>query len=500
NHVAALIVGYKEPSDLIGLPWMDFVPFRTDEEWEKNVPLWDPDTDVSYVKEMKLLRDGTPVIVEVRVSKIFWDGEPVLISYVRDISEQKKYESKLNALHTYGSKLNVAETYEDIGRITLNAVKETFGHDYCDFNIVEDDNLVPNFIGDNFLENNLVLHVDGPGIIVRAYNTKETQIVHDTRKDPDYVFGRGPAQWLSELAVPVLMQDEVVAVINIESKELGAFNESDRKLVETLGIHVSAAFNRILTQAVNAEIREIVQKQEIRAEQAQVLDRMKENFISKAVHELRTPLTILRGYCDLLNDEEMMEDKQTRDNLISAAQRNLDRLESLVDKLLDKEQLTDGHLRLNCQVGDFRPVLDTIEGDASILLRPKGQTLSIITAGEFTPFSFDSERITQVVFNLVMNASKFSVYNSEIRVKAEDLGSELFLSVSDNGIGIREEDIERVFEPFSGINDGLRYPGIGVSLSVCKGIIELHGGRIWCESKGLDNGSTIKFILPKETS
>ena len=170
----------------------------------------------------------------------------VLGVVARDVSDRVRFQGRLEALHLYGSQLTKATDFKEIGQATLDAVESLFGYHYSDFNLVQDDYLVPILINDETLQSNLELHIDGPGIIVRAYRTGESQLVHDTRLDEDYVYGRGEdAEWLSELAVPVKIEDEVVAVINLEHRDQGAFSESDKRLVETLAIHVASAFESL---------------------------------------------------------------------------------------------------------------------------------------------------------------------------------------------------------------------------------------------------------------
>jgi signal transduction histidine kinase len=112
------------------------------------------------------------------------------------------------------------------------------------------------------------------------------------------------------------------------------------------------------------------------------------------------------------------------------------------------------------------------------------------------PFIFDKDRLYQVLMNLILNASKFSEYNSAIKVAMEENGRKVKFSITDEGVGIRKEDIDRIFQPFPGIEEGTIQPGAGIGLSICKGFVELHSGEIGAESEGLGKGSTITFTLP----
>jgi len=166
-----------------------------------------------------------------------------------DITELKQYEARLEALHRHATDLASVDSVEEIAGVTLRVIKDVFGFQWSDFNVIKDDKIIPLLIQDEALGSNMELPLGGPGIINRAYKTGESQLIHDTRLDEDYVIGRSEAgeEWLSELAVPVKAGDEVVAVINVGEKALGAFTPSDQKLLEVFAEHVASAMDRLET-------------------------------------------------------------------------------------------------------------------------------------------------------------------------------------------------------------------------------------------------------------
>ncbi|RLG95287.1 hypothetical protein DRO27_03850, partial [Candidatus Bathyarchaeota archaeon] len=165
---------------------------------------------------------------------IEYEGKPARIGLNRDMNERKRYEERLKVLHMHATELASVESVEEIAETTLNVIEAVFGFQWSDFNVIKDDRIIPLLIQDEALRSNMELSLDGPGIITRAYRTGESQLVHDTRLDDDYLIGRdeGSEEWLSELAVPVKIGDEVVAVINVEDKKLDAFTPDDQKLLE----------------------------------------------------------------------------------------------------------------------------------------------------------------------------------------------------------------------------------------------------------------------------
>jgi PAS domain S-box-containing protein len=174
-----------------------------------------------------------------------------------EITERKRAEEKLRTLHKHATQLSLTNTIDEIVRSTLDAMESTLGFDHACFGIVDKEVL--------HIRESRGMHVsasefplDGPGVMVKAANTKRTLRIADTRKEPVFVDAstvdarEGPRHMLSELVVPVLMDGKAVAVLNVESTQLDAFTEVDQRLLETLAIHVSSSLNR-QTQIENLE-------------------------------------------------------------------------------------------------------------------------------------------------------------------------------------------------------------------------------------------------------
>jgi PAS domain S-box-containing protein len=356
-----------EREDIIGKHVLEVLPgLKEDGRYDAYLKVLETREPIELVGIESITRPGSMLDISV-----FTAGD-VLGLISRDSTRRMTYQGRLEALHVYGSKLSKAESLEEVAQFTLDAVESIFGYQYTDFNLVIDDYLVPSLIKDEALRKNLELHIDGPGIIVRAYKTGESQLVHDTRLDEAYVYGRGEdTEWLSELAVPVKISDEVVAVINMEHPELGAFTESDRKLIETLAIHVSSALESLRARETHDNIYRQMTEQKLRAEQAQELEQIKTNFIMKATHELRTPLTIIKGYSELLLDEDMHRNPKTLVDFLSVILKNVKRSEILINDLLDESLLMSGNYVLNAQLNDVYNLVDDVKKDAEIFLVPK---------------------------------------------------------------------------------------------------------------------------------
>ncbi len=179
---------------------------------------------------------------EASISFIDYQGKPALLAFVRDITDRIEKENLLQALHDHATLLKTAETIEEIGETTLDIMEQILGFNYASFQVVRGDTLHPlGTRGTPLIP--VEMPLDGKGITVRATVSGKTQYVPDTREDPDFV--KGSKDSLSELSVPVTVEGETVAVLNIESLSLDAFTVFDHYLLEVLAAQVSSAMREI---------------------------------------------------------------------------------------------------------------------------------------------------------------------------------------------------------------------------------------------------------------
>jgi signal transduction histidine kinase len=185
---------------------------------------------------------------------------------------------------------------------------------------------------------------------------------------------------------------------------------------------------------------------------------------------------------------------------LRVVKRNSDRLLSLTEDLLDVQRMDAGRLKLNFELISINEIIDDCieeiqpfvdERKQGIRLKIPDRLHDIIVQG-------DRIRMSQVFLNLLLNATKFSPEGSVITLSVEEGVGEFVVKASDTGIGIAQDDLTRVFEPFSAIEKPQYIKGTGLGLSVTKGLIEAHGGRIWAESDGKGKGATFVFTLPKQ--
>ena len=227
----------------------------------------------------------------------------------------------------------------------------------------------------------------------------------------------------------------------------------------------------------------------------QTLDKLKSDFWANMSHELRTPLTVLRGGIDYLNRTIKKEDNR---NYLEIIDKNLARLIHLVTDLFDytkidaqKSDWSFDQANLSVLVAEVVEIISPLAIDKKISLNYKNHGDLLV--------EMDLERIEQVLVNLIENAIKFTKPGKEISIRLEEDPTHVTVSVTDQGIGISEENLKTIFEKFSTVpSAGIIKPeGTGLGLAICKAIIEAHDGKIWAESIQGES-STFYFRLLKK--
>lgn len=233
------------------------------------------------------------------------------------------------------------------------------------------------------------------------------------------------------------------------------------------------------------------------------VDRLKSEFVATVSHELRTPMTSIRGYVDvlLMGAAGAMNENQT--HFLNIVKNNTERLNILVNDLLDISRIESGRVTLSPQALDLREIAEDVIEDVLRRSQEENKPMALsLDAPKKLPAVFgDVERVRQIMGNLVDNAYHYTPENGTITVHIhpKNGGHEIQVDVKDNGVGISREDQDRVFERFYRGEHPLvlATPGTGLGLSIVKQIVEMHQGRIWMESSGVPGtGSTFSFTLP----
>lgn len=223
--------------------------------------------------------------------------------------------------------------------------------------------------------------------------------------------------------------------------------------------------------------------------------RRKDVFLASLAHELRNPLAPIRTGVAILR----MTDTEPRSQTVLAMmERQLQHMARLLDDLLDVSRISRGKIALHHERTDLRHLVDAaVEANRS-LIEQMGHAFSVSAPSEPAFLNADPVRFAQILSNLLNNAAKYTPPGGRIALKAEHRGDEVEVSVSDNGIGIPGESLDSIFEMFTQLESqsSNAQGGLGIGLSLAKGLVALHGGTIQAHSEGLGRGSEFRVRVP----
>ena len=245
------------------------------------------------------------------------------------------------------------------------------------------------------------------------------------------------------------------------------------------------------------EIGELAEALESMGQKLRELDRLKADFFAAMSHELRTPLTSIKEGTGLLLEGVGGPTTEKQRKLLAILVEESNRLIILVNSLLDLSKMEAGMMSYEFATAPIDPLLKRAVAEMAPLVEAKQIKLESAVDAPLPPVRIDTERILQVLRNLLGNAIKFTPRGGLVRISVRPAGGKLEIAVKDSGPGIPEESLISIFEKF---NQGSRRDdharsGTGLGLAIAKNIISSHGGKIWAESQ-LGHGSTFTFVLP----
>ena len=287
------------------------------------------------------------------------------------------------------------------------------------------------------------------------------------------------------LGVPMRIKDKPTGVLEALNKREGDFDENDADLLTVIASQAAVAIqNARLVKALqdaNNDLREA--------------DQLKATFLALASHELRTPLGVIIGYATFLQQESPGELSDHARQVLNAAMQ----MRMLVDAMTNLDMLRSRDMVLHRRVVPIQQVLQSAYDEVKRLADAKEQQLIMELPVSPIPIKCDPHKLTTVFINLMNNAIRFTPERGRIIVGTKlQPGSEVLTWVQDDGKGIPESELKKIFKEFYQIEPHTtrKFGGMGIGLTIAKGLVEAHGGRIWAESPGVGNGSTFKVLLP----
>jgi len=318
----------------------------------------------------------------------------------------------------------------------------------------------------------------------------EGRVIHipDVKADPHYTWVE--AQRLGDfrtiLAVPMLREGIPIGVLTLSRSEVRPFSDKQVELVTTFADQAAIAIE-------NVRLFDEIQDKSRQLEEA---SQHKSQFLANMSHELRTPLNAILGYTELMADGAYGEPSEKMLGILKRLEANGKHLLGLINDVLDLSKIEAGQLVLELSDYCVQDIAQTVRSTLEPLAADKKLAFKLELARELPPGHGDGRRLTQVLINLVGNAIKFTD-TGEVAIKAEAHNGSFHVSVRDTGPGISAADQARLFQEFQQADNAItrKKGGTGLGLAISKRIIEMHGGRIWVESRP-GQGSTFTFTLP----
>jgi PAS domain S-box-containing protein len=278
----------------------------------------------------------------------------------------------------------------------------------------------------------------------------------------------------------------------VSTTKIPRYNE-DGEIIGLIGITRDITSRMQLMQS--DEERERIKK---KLENLEELNKLKSEFVSKVSHELRTPLAIIKESINLTVDEILGAVTDKQKDVLTKANECVGRLQRMIEEMLDISRIETGKLRLHYSLVNFNDLITDSLPFFKKLAFDRGIRLDYYLPRKNVNIFIDSERVIQVINNLLDNAIKFTESNGSINFKLKILESKIRIDVSDTGIGISKNDLPKLFNKFTQVSNkhDKDNKGVGLGLSIAKEIVEKHGGEIWAESK-IGIGSRFCFTLPK---
>ncbi|MCJ7500167.1 ATP-binding protein, partial [bacterium] len=352
--------------------------------------------------------------------------------------------------------------------------------------------------------------------ILKSFRTGEVVVVKDVMSDPlmaDVKQNMTNLPFRSVMALPLAFRGEILGAMLLRAtREETGFSDDEIIMARIIaGASTNALRNASLYLRINKK-NEVLEKMNeelsIANQELENLSQAKSDFVSMVSHELRTPLTSIIGFSELLAEAHVGELTEEQEEYIRQILRKGKDLLALINDLLDTGRLESGKLALRYREVDLEDVILSVRSSTRHVTENL-PTINTHIPVDLPAFEGDTGKIAQVLTNLVTNALKFSPPGSPVDIitsmihgrRDSDRGDLIQISVKDRGIGIPENERQRIFDQFTQVQQGnsRTFQGAGLGLFICRSFVELHGGKIWVDST-VGEGSTFHFSIPIKQS
>ena len=322
--------------------------------------------------------------------------------------------------------------------------------------------------------------------MARTARDRAPTVVNDTHTSDSFLPHPLLPKTRAELAVPMVVGDSLVGVLDVQSEQPNRFTEQEIVTMRTLASQVAVAVQ-------NAEQ---FAEQVSTAEKLRDVDKLKSEFLASMSHELRTPLNSIIGFADVLLEGLDGELNERMEQDVRLIRDSGDHLRNLIGDILDMSKIEAGRMELRYEDVDMDRLAQDIVAAATPLAQEKNLDMYLTVSESIPIIHADRTRLRQVFTNIMGNAIKFT-QKGYVALNLELKETDVVVSIQDTGIGIKPENVPIVFEQFRQVDGALnrKVGGTGLGMPISKNLVELHGGQIWVEST-VGVGSTFWFTIP----
>jgi PAS domain S-box-containing protein len=333
------------------------------------------------------------------------------------------------------------------------------------------------------------------GVAGWVIREKRPALVADAQSDPrfdNYIDAVTGMTTRSLLAVPLVFQDMAQGALEAVNKVNGTFDQDDLEMLEALASSAAIAIENAHLYATEQQRTAALARA---LEQQRELDRLQREFIQNVSHELRTPLALIRGHAELLETGELGDLHAVQQKSASVISRRTQMLSKLVDDII--AVLTIESQELKREPLNLAQLVRTSLADFQAAAETADLTLSAEIALDLPLVSGDPVALHRMLDNLMSNALKFTSAKGHVTMRLFSNKDIVTLQVSDTGVGIPNDQLERIFDRFYQVDGSTtrHYGGVGLGLALVKGIVEAHGGQITVASQ-VGRGTTFTVLLP----
>ncbi|WP_287129805.1 ATP-binding protein [Candidatus Cyanaurora vandensis] len=415
-----------------------------------------------------VLIQGVEVTVQVQARQQAEEAQQHFRELAETLAQQEARQRFLAAASTVlTASLDYTKTLANLAQLTV-----PFLADICLIHMVTEDNEIKQVAAVSIHRQPELLSQQEPfhQLIGEAIATKEARFVPQTPK------ALRPVQ--SYIITPLVARGSALGVITLLTTGQRVYDQLDFDLAQDLA-------RRIASNLDNVRLYR----------KAQEANRVKDEFLATVSHELRTPLNAILGWTQILRRSKL--DFTAQERALATIERNARAQNQLIEDILDVSRIITGKLKLQRQLLSLVAV---IEGAlASVQLSADNKGIHLVTALDaIGQVLGDSNRLQQVVWNLLTNAIKFTPAGGEVLVQLETVDDEAVITVSDTGQGVAAEFLPYIFDRFRQADSSStrHYGGLGLGLAIVRNLVELHGGRIYATSAGAGCGMTFTVHFP----